>query len=211
MGGKFQDNQDEQITNDNGYPSRDTETDEIQSETPFPEEPFHQQHHQDKNDSLLRADIQERKGEQAGIEDPGENGERLPDVLRPEDNPSDGNKDECQDHLAKLFQGRQNPSFCDRIPVFPVLPQQDKGEEKKSMESTPGNESPVRSMPETANEEDDKCSPDYLRLRTPAATERDIDVIAKPRGQGDMPTPPEFRDIPAEIGNVKIPHQLDAE
>lgn len=91
MGGKFQDHQEEQITHGNGYPSWDAETDKIQSETPFPEEPFHQQHHQDKNNSFFRADIQEGEGEQAGVKDPGENGKRLPDVLRPEDNPSDGN------------------------------------------------------------------------------------------------------------------------
>lgn len=79
------------------------------------------------------------------------------------------------------------------------------------MESAPRNEGPISPVPESAQQENDESIPDNLPFRTPAAAERDIDVIAEPRGQGDMPTPPELRDVPAEIGDVEVPHQFDTE
>ena len=44
-----------------------------------------------------------------------------------------------------------------------------------------------------------------------AATQRDIDVIPKPCSKRYMPTPPEFRYVPAEIRYVEIAHQSDTE
>ena len=44
-----------------------------------------------------------------------------------------------------------------------------------------------------------------------AATQRDIDVIAEPCGERDMPTPPKLRYVATEIRNVKVAHQFDTE
>ena len=79
------------------------------------------------------------------------------------------------------------------------------------MISTPGYKSPVSPVPETTQEENDKRVADNLRFRASAATQGDIDIIPEPGRQRNMPTTPEFSDIPAEIRDVEVPHQLDAE
>ncbi len=74
----------------------------------------------------------------------------------------------------------------------------------------PGDKSPVSPMPETTEEEYDKGVADDLRLGATAATQGDIDIIPEPSGQGNVPTTPEFGDIPTEIWNIEIPHQFDS-
>lgn len=79
------------------------------------------------------------------------------------------------------------------------------------MKGSPDNEGPIRSVPETAKEENDKGVPDNLRLGTTAATERNVHIIPEPCRQGNVPSAPELRDIPTEIRDVEIPHQIDSE
>ena len=79
------------------------------------------------------------------------------------------------------------------------------------MEGAPDDEGPVGPVPQSAHQEDDERVTDNLRLRAAAAAQRNIHVIPEPGGQGNVPTPPEFGDIPAEIRDVEVPHQLDTE
>ena len=209
MSGKLQDDQDQRITGHDGNPLRSAG--EIPGEAPVLEEPFHDQHQQGEQSGLLRADIEEGHGEQTGIANPADIRPCLPDVLRPEDNPTDGDQEKRQQHLADLLQGRKQTPLRDRIPILPVLPHQNQRQEKQGMEGAPDDESPVGPVPQSAHQEDDERVPDNLRLRAAAAAQRDIHVIPEPSGQGDVPTPPELGDIPAEIRNVEVPHQLDTE
>ena len=135
----------------------------------------------------------------------------LPDAIGPEDNPTDGRQEEGQQHLPNLLQGRQKPPLRHRVPVFPVLADEDKRQEKDRMECAPGDERPVRPMPKTAHQEDHECVPDNLRLGAPATAQRNIHVIPEPGRQRDVPTTPELGDIPAEIREVEVPHRLEPE
>ena len=86
------------------------------------------------------------------------------------------------------------------------------------MVRTPSNKSPVRAMPESRQEEDNKCVADddeflvavgilYVRrdFRTTAA-ERDIYVVPEPSGKRYMPASPKFRYVAREIGVVEVTH-----
>ena len=66
-------------------------------------------------------------------------------------------------------------------------------------------------MPEAAQEEDYEGVPYDFRLAAPAAAKRDVDVVAEPRCEGDMPAAPEFRDVAAQIRYLEILYQPDAE
>ena len=66
-------------------------------------------------------------------------------------------------------------------------------------------------MPEPADEEDHQDIQQPSAVRHAVASEGNIQVVAKPRRQRDMPTPPELGNAPGEIGVGKIPHELDPE
>ena len=79
------------------------------------------------------------------------------------------------------------------------------------MISSPSNECPIRTVPETRQQEDDEGVPDDLGLRDTAAAQGDVDVIPEPSRQGDVPAAPELGDVAAEVGHVEVAHQLDPE
>ena len=76
------------------------------------------------------------------------------------------------------------------------------------MVRSPGNECPVRPMPESAHEKDDKRVPYHLRLTHPAATQRYVHIVAEPCRQRYVPPPPKLGYVSAEIRHVEVPHQL---
>ena len=78
------------------------------------------------------------------------------------------------------------------------------------MEETPQHKSPVGTMPESADQEDDEGVEYYTRPRHAAASERNVDVVAKPGSERDVPSTPELGNIATEIGNIEVSSQLDA-
>lgn len=79
------------------------------------------------------------------------------------------------------------------------------------MIGSPCDESPVGAMPEPTQQENDKRVTDHLCLRAAAAAQRDIDVIAEPSRQRNVPSAPELGNVAAEIRHVEVAHQPDAE
>lgn len=91
------------------------------------------------------------------------------------------------------------------------------------MVGSPCNERPVGTVPEARQQEDnERIANDngfLVRLSVAyavgyggaAATQRDIDVIAEPCGERDMPTPPKLRYVATEIGYIEVAHQSDTE
>ena len=79
------------------------------------------------------------------------------------------------------------------------------------MVGAPGDERPVGAVPEAAQEEDDKGVAHHLGLRYAAAAQGDVDIIAEPSRQGDVPATPELGDVAAEVRHVEVAHQLDTE
>lgn len=79
------------------------------------------------------------------------------------------------------------------------------------MVGAPGNECPVGAMPEAADQENDEGVADDLGLGATASSQGDVEIVPEPGGEGDVPSTPEFGDIAAEVGNVEVSLQADAE
>ncbi len=76
---------------------------------------------------------------------------------------------------------------------------------------TPGDECPVGPVPEAADKKYDERVADNFRLGASAAAERNVDIVAEPGCQGYVPTSPELSYVTAEVWDVEIAHQLNAE
>ena len=61
-------------------------------------------------------------------------------------------------------------------------------------------------MPATAQQEDDESVPHHLGLAHSASTQWNIDIVAEPRRQGNVPSTPKFSNVAAEIRYIEIPH-----
>lgn len=79
------------------------------------------------------------------------------------------------------------------------------------MECTPGEEGPVGPMPEATDKKDDKRVAHHLGFAYTAAAQRDVDIVAEPGGERDVPAAPELGNVAAEIGYLEVTHQVDAE
>lgn len=101
------------------------------------------------------------------------------------------------------------PRRSPRVPA--VAPREDQRQEQQRVVGAPGDECPVRAVPEPADEEDDQRVAEHHPFRTPAAAQRDVDVVAEPRGERDVPAAPEFGDVAREIGVVEIAHEAEPE
>ena len=111
---------------------------------------------------------------------------------------------------------------ADLVGVFAVFAEEDEREEEEGVVCAPGNKCPVRTMPETGEEEDGKRVADDNKFLVTVgildigrdfrtrATERYIDVVAEPSGQRYMPTTPKLRYVTGEIGGVEVAHQFDS-
>ena len=63
-------------------------------------------------------------------------------------------------------------------------------------------------MPEATQKEDDKSVPNDINFAHTATAHGDIDIIAKPSCQGDVPSTPKLSDVAAEIRYIEVAHQL---
>lgn len=85
------------------------------------------------------------------------------------------------------------------------------GREVHSVEETPGDECPSGPVPQPAQQHRDEQVQIGSRSATAVATERNVEVITEPGGQGDVPASPELGDVAGEIGLVEILGQLNAQ
>ncbi len=95
--------------------------------------------------------------------------------------------------------------------MLSVLSQEHKREEEQRVIRSPSNERPVRPVPKSADEENNQSVAHNLPLAAPAAAERDVDVVAKPGGERNMPSAPELCHIAREIREGEVSHQPKAE
>ena len=78
----------------------------------------------------------------------------------------------------------------------------------EAVEQSPDEEGQPRAVPQSADGEDDEHIQIFPYRSLSAAPQGDVEVIAEPGGQGDMPPPPELRDGAGEIGRLEVLHQL---
>src|SRR4029077_3321362 len=83
--------------------------------------------------------------------------------------------------------------------------------EEEPVPQPPDDEGPGGAMPEAAEEEDDDEIAIGLERAFAVAPERDVDIVAKPLRQRDMPAAPELGDRLADIGIVEISGEMQAQ
>ena len=66
-------------------------------------------------------------------------------------------------------------------------------------------------MPKTGEEENHEGITNHFRFANTRATKGNINIIAEPRCERNVPTPPELRYISAKIRIIEVPHQFDTE
>ncbi len=79
------------------------------------------------------------------------------------------------------------------------------------MKRAPRDKGPIRPMPKSGDEKDDKRVANLLYGATPTAAQRDIEIIAKPCRERNMPTPPKFGNVACEIRVRKVAHERNPE
>src|SRR5207237_7724010 len=75
----------------------------------------------------------------------------------------------------------------------------------------PHHERPVRAVPQPAQDHGQQKIPISLPLAVPVAAERDVEVIAQPRAEADVPAAPEALQARGEVRLAKIDHEVEAE
>ena len=80
---------------------------------------------------------------------------------------------------------------------------------ERAVEPSPDHEGPLRTVPQPAHQEDDHDVHVLARRALAVATQRDVQVVAEPRRQRDVPPPPELRHRLREVRAVEILHQLE--
>ena len=78
------------------------------------------------------------------------------------------------------------------------------------MKCTPRNKSPVGAMPKAAYQEDYQRITNDFGFSGATAAQRNVEIIAEPRGERDVPAPPELSNVATEIGIVEVAHQPNA-
>ncbi len=84
------------------------------------------------------------------------------------------------------------------------------GQEEKGIEGSPGDEGPVGTVPESADDEYDEDISDGHALRSAASAKGDIEVIAKPGREAYMPAAPEFGNVAGEVWVGEVLHEVES-
>ena len=88
---------------------------------------------------------------------------------------------------------------------------QNTGYKKASVIKSPTNKCPISAVPKATDEEHDERVAQLLCTRATTAAEWEINIIAKPRHQRDVPTLPKVTDIARKVRVTEVLHQADAE
>lgn len=176
-------------------------------------QPLHHQHN--NNEQVRRPHL--RQGEEpitctqsAELQHPLKITHQTWHPRRTENNPPDDCKEKRQQHLPSLLEGREDAPFGHLVGVLAVLARQYQRQKQNGVVCAPSNEGPIRTVPETRQQEDDEGVPDDFRLRDTTAAQGDVDVIPEPSRQGDVPTTPKFSNVTTEIRHVEVPHQFNS-
>lgn len=141
-------------------------------------------------------------------------------MRRTKDDPTEDSEEESHEDFEGLApSGEKTEMSCsggvsisgDLVGVFAVGAEEDEGQEEESVICAPGYKSPIGSMPKAGKKEDDKSVADDFPFPDARAAKRNIDIIAEPRCERNMPTTPELGYVTREIGIVEVAHEFDAE
>src|SRR5580704_17205253 len=83
--------------------------------------------------------------------------------------------------------------------------------QENSVAKSPYHKGPARAVPQAAEQEHRDEVEVVARGRNAVAAERNIDVVAEPGGERDVPAPPEIADGLGSVGKLEIFDKLEAE
>lgn len=95
--------------------------------------------------------------------------------------------------------GKQAPHFS---------PLHDK---KGTVQQAPDDKIPTGSVPESAQEKDQKEVERSALFAAPVSAQRDIQVVSEPAGKGNVPPAPELAERAGDVGIIEVDAQLKAE
>src|SRR5579859_4528083 len=155
----------------------------------------------------------ERRWNQGARDEPGHpppDEKRIGDRLSPEEDPGERYERERESHRRQrgwlgVFDRRLGP--CGG----PGTPQEQERIGRQGVEQAPGDEGPVRAVPESAQEERERHVDEKPPGADPASAQGDEEVIPEPRRQRDVPAPPELQRISGEIGICEVSRQPEPE
>ena len=84
-------------------------------------------------------------------------------------------------------------------------------DEQHKEPQAPRDECPVGPVPEARERPDEKEVQNIARAGAAVAAEGNVDIVAEPRGERDVPAPPELGDAAGDIGIVEVFKKVEAE
>lgn len=84
-------------------------------------------------------------------------------------------------------------------------------EQQHEVPEAPAKKRPVRTVPDARERPDNEEIVHPTPPRDPVAAQRDIDIVAEPSAEGDMPPPPELRRAPRDIRIIEVLHEVEPE
>ena len=84
-------------------------------------------------------------------------------------------------------------------------------DEQHKEPQAPRDECPVGPVPEARECPDEKEVQNIARAGAAVAAEGNVDIVAEPRGERDVPAPPELGDAAGDIGIVEVFKKVEAE
>ena len=139
-----------------------------------------------------------------------ENRERRRRVVGPEKDPRETDEVERDQHGPQPAQpGSDGPATAvTGVPLFNPLRIEQK---VQPVQRPPDYKGPVGAMPEAADHEHEKRVQSCPPRAEPVAAQRNIEVLAEPSGEGDMPPAPEILDVRGEVGIGEVPRHVQRE
>ncbi len=84
-------------------------------------------------------------------------------------------------------------------------------DEERTVDESPDDEVPARAVPKAAEEKDDQQVRVGARRPDAISAERDVQIVAEPSRERDMPPPPELGERTRRIGTIEILGQPESE
>ncbi len=131
----------------------------------------------------------------------------VPEGGRPEDAPQQGDEDKRLGDIA---------DFNDESAVFALdfvkkmnVAQSALDDQQHPVGEAPDHEGPVCAVPDAAYREDYQGVESPARHGDAVAAERNVEVVAEPGGERDVPPPPEFLHAARQVGRVEVVDQRE--
>jgi hypothetical protein len=89
-------------------------------------------------------------------------------------------------------------------------PQEPVDDQGRPVQGAPQHECPARAVPDTGDQHGKQQVADGQERAVPVAAERDVDIVAHPARERDVPAAPELAEARGEVGAVEVDPEVEA-